>query len=65
MSKEINLEFNKNEDYNKQLVYLLKTKHKKVALGGGEKAAAKQKEKNKMLARERVEYLIDKDSPFR
>jgi len=60
----MNLEFNKNEDINKQLVYELKTKLKKVFAGGGEKAAAKQKEKGKMLARERVAYLIDKDKPW-
>jgi 3-methylcrotonyl-CoA carboxylase beta subunit len=64
MSTKQNLEFNKNEDFNKQLLYLLRTKFQKVSLGGGEKAAAKQKEKNKMLARERIEYLMDKDSPF-
>ncbi|RKR83599.1 acetyl-CoA carboxylase carboxyltransferase component [Mucilaginibacter gracilis] len=60
----MNLEFNKNEDINKQLVYELKTKLKKIYLGGGEKAAAKQKEKGKMLARERVSYLIDKNKPW-
>ena len=58
------LEFNKNEDVNKQLAYEVGTKLKKVHLGGGEKAAAKQKEKGKMLARERVAYLIDKDKPW-
>jgi len=60
----MNLDFNKNEDINKQLVYELKTKLKKVFAGGGEKAAAKQKEKGKMLARERVAYLIDNDKPW-
>ena len=60
----MNLEFNKNEDVNKQHVYELKTKLKKVFAGGGEKAAAKQKEKGKMLARERVAYLIDKNKPW-
>ncbi len=60
----MNIDFNKNEDINKQLVYELKTKLKKVFAGGGEKAAAKQKEKGKMLARERVSYLIDKDKPW-
>jgi len=60
----MNLEFNKNEDINKQLVYDLKTRLKKIYLGGGEKAAAKQKEKGKMLARERIAYLIDKDKPW-
>ena len=60
----MDIEFNKNEDINKQLVYELNTRLKKVYLGGGEKAAAKQKEKGKMLARERVAYLIDKDKPW-
>ena len=64
MSDKIGIEFNKNEDHNKQLVFELKTKHKKVSLGGGEKAAAKQKEKGKLLARERIDYLRDNDSPF-
>ncbi|HTK19746.1 MAG TPA: acyl-CoA carboxylase subunit beta [Mucilaginibacter sp.] len=60
----MNLEFNKNEDINKQLAYDLQVRLKKVHAGGGEKAAAKQKEKGKMLARERVSYLIDKDKPW-
>jgi len=60
----MDIEFNKNEDVNKQLVYELKTKLKKIYLGGGEKNAAKQKEKGKLLARERIDYLIDKDSEF-
>jgi len=60
----MDIEFNKNEDINKRLVYEVTTKLKKIYLGGGEKAAAKQKEKGKMLARERVAYLIDKDKPW-
>ncbi|MEB0248643.1 acyl-CoA carboxylase subunit beta, partial [Mucilaginibacter sp. 5B2] len=60
----MNLEFNKNEDVNKQLVYEFNTRLKKIFMGGGEKAAAKQKEKGKMLARERVAYLIDDDKPW-
>ncbi|MGN8055246.1 acyl-CoA carboxylase subunit beta [Pedobacter sp. 22163] len=60
----MNIEFNKNEDVNKQLVYELKTRLKKIYLGGGEKNEAKQKEKGKLLARERIAYLIDKDSSF-
>src|SRR5580700_11240472 len=60
----MDLEFNKNEDINKQLVYEVSTRLKKVHQGGGEKAATKQKEKGKMLARERVAYLIDKDKPW-
>ena len=60
----MNIEFNKNEDVNKQLVYELKVKLKKIYEGGGEKNAAKQKEKGKLLARERIKYLIDKNSEF-
>src|SRR5215213_1676738 len=44
------------DDLNKRLL--------KVFEGGGKKAIAKQKEKNKLTARERIEYLIDKDSTF-
>lgn len=60
----MNIEFNKNEDANKQLVYELKTRLKTVYNGGGEKSAQKQKEKGKMLARERIKYLIDDDREF-
>lgn len=60
----MNIEFNKNEDINKQLVYDLKTRLKKIYAGGGEKNAAKQKEKGKLLARERIAYLTDKGSNF-
>ena len=41
-----------------------KDKLKKIYEGGGQKAIAKQKEKNKLTARERINYLIDKDSNF-
>jgi 3-methylcrotonyl-CoA carboxylase beta subunit len=58
----MDIDFNKNEDINKQLAFDVTTRLKKIYQGGGEKAAAKQKEKGKMLARERVAYLIDKDS---
>ena len=60
----MNIEFNKNEDVNKQLVQHLKTRLKKIDEGGGEKNAAKQKEKGKMLARERIAYLTDEGSDF-
>jgi 3-methylcrotonyl-CoA carboxylase beta subunit len=58
------IEFNKNEDAMRQLVMHLQHKSNKVAEGGGKKNADKQKEQGKMLARERVEYLIDKESNF-
>jgi len=60
----MDIEFNKNEDINKQLVYELKNRLKRIHAGGGEKNAARQREKGKMLARERIAYLIDKGSDF-
>lgn len=41
-----------------------KEKLENIYKGGGEKAIAKQKEKGKQTARQRIEYLIDKDKPF-
>lgn len=45
------------------LIEQLQQKLEKIYEGGGKKSAAKQKEKGKMLARERVDYLLDKDAP--
>jgi len=58
------LEFNKNEDQLKQLVYHLHTKEKKTKSGGGEKKIEEQHQKGKLTARERIQYLVDKDSEF-
>jgi len=63
MSKQ-DLQFNKNEDLNKQDWDLVKARLEKIYKGGGEKAAAKQKEKGKMLCRERVDYLLDENSEW-
>lgn len=60
----MDIEFNKNEDSLKQLSFQLKTRLKKIYLGGGEKNIAKQHAKNKLTARERIDYLIDDDSDF-
>ncbi|HEY1008642.1 MAG TPA: carboxyl transferase domain-containing protein [Daejeonella sp.] len=60
----MDLEFNKNEDKNKQLLYEVKSRLKAIYAGGGKKAAAKQKEKGKMLARERISYLLDEGKPW-
>ena len=59
-----NLEFNRNEDWMKLLWSDRKQKFEKVKLGGGKKSIDKQHEKHKLTARERIEYLIDKDSTF-
>ena len=62
--KDTKIEFNRNEDINKQLLSALRMKLDKVYEGGGKKNQQKQKEKGKLLARERINYLIDKDSNF-
>ncbi len=62
MSEKVNLDFNKNEDHNKLSISAMKGKLDKIYQGGGKKAADKQHEKGKLLARERIAYLIDKDS---
>jgi 3-methylcrotonyl-CoA carboxylase beta subunit len=61
---EKDLEFNKNEDQYKQLLYQLTSKEKRVKLGGGEKKIKDQHQKGKLTARERIQYLLDKDSEF-
>lgn len=60
----MDIEFNKNEDVFKQLAFQLKEKLKKVHLGGGEKKIASQHAKGKLTARERINYLIDKEDDF-
>jgi 3-methylcrotonyl-CoA carboxylase beta subunit len=64
MAKEKELEFNRNEDQYKQLVFQLQHKAKKVKLGGGEKKIAEQHQKGKLTARERIHYLLDPQSDF-
>jgi 3-methylcrotonyl-CoA carboxylase beta subunit len=60
----MDLEFNKNEDQFKLLCDRLKAKRDKIKLGGGEKKMDEQHQKGKLTARERIAYLIDKDSDF-
>jgi acetyl-CoA carboxylase carboxyltransferase component len=58
------LDFNKNEDALRRAVSGWRTRLEKIMLGGGKAATEKQHEKNKLTARERIQYLIDKDGPF-
>ncbi|WP_397447179.1 acyl-CoA carboxylase subunit beta [Polaribacter sp. R77954] len=58
----MDINFNKNEDYNKLLVSDLKRRFAKVKLGGGQKRIDKLHEKGKMTARERIDYLLDADA---
>ena len=58
----MDINFNKNEDFNKLQSTGLKKKLLKVYKGGGEEKLKKHKEKGKLTARERINYLFDKNS---
>lgn len=58
----MDLNFNINEDYNKLLLSDLKQKFAKVKTGGGPKRIEKLHAEGKMTARERIDYLLDKNS---
>ncbi|MDP4284765.1 MAG: carboxyl transferase domain-containing protein [Bacteroidota bacterium] len=60
----MNIEMNKNEDANKMGWGHLKRIFEKIEEGGGKKAIQKQRERNKLTARERIAYLLDKNHPF-
>ena len=60
---EKDLSFNKNEDQIKLMISNLNLKLDKIYLGGGKEKINKQKLKGKLGARERVELLLDKESP--
>ncbi len=60
----MNLEFNKNEDKIKLMISEMERKLQEVYLGGGKKKIDKQHADGKLTARERIDFLIDKDSRF-
>ncbi len=61
---KIDLQKSKNEDQMKILLGRLQNRLEAIHEGGGPKRIAKQHKQGKMTARERVDYLIDKDSNF-
>ncbi|MFM2387501.1 MAG: hypothetical protein RL660_2258 [Bacteroidota bacterium] len=64
MTKE-ELEFNKNEDAMSLAVGEMKRIFdEQIAIGGGKKAMDKAKEKGKLSPRDRIAYLIDKNTAF-
>lgn len=58
----MDINFNKNEDYNKLLLSELSKRLVKVSLGGGKTRIEKLHSKGKMTARERINYLLDAKS---
>jgi acetyl-CoA carboxylase carboxyltransferase component len=57
-------EFRENERRNQELQITLRERLAQVQLGGGPDAVEKHRSRNKLLARERIERLLDPGSPF-
>ena len=55
--------FNSNEDFNKLALSELRKRLKKVKEGGGAKNLEKLHAQGKLSARERIDYLLDKNTP--
>jgi 3-methylcrotonyl-CoA carboxylase beta subunit len=60
----MNKDFNRNEDVMKMALGNVKKLFTIIGEGGGKKAIQKQKERNKLTARERIQYLRDQERPF-
>lgn len=60
----MDIEKNKNDDSNKLAWRKIENILDDIYEGGGKKAIEKQKERNKLTARERLKYLLDNDQPF-
>lgn len=58
----MDIKFNQNEDHNKLQLSELRKRLALVSKGGGEKRIEKLRSQGKLTARERIEYLLDKNS---
>jgi 3-methylcrotonyl-CoA carboxylase beta subunit len=56
--------FQKNKEHNLGLLNGLREKLEQVKAAGGEKSVARHRSRDKMLARERIEMILDEGSPF-
>ncbi|MCK8679191.1 acyl-CoA carboxylase subunit beta [Streptomyces lichenis] len=57
-------EFTANRDTMLEKLAALDAEHAKALAGGGEKYTARHRSRGKLLARERIELLLDPDAPF-
>ena len=57
-------QFTENREAMLRALAGLDAEHAKALAGGGEKAVARHRKRGKLLPRERIELLIDPDSPF-
>ncbi|GET47507.1 methylcrotonoyl-CoA carboxylase [Capnocytophaga felis] len=60
----MDVQFNINEDFNRLQISELRRKFAKVKEGGGKKRLEKLHSQGKLSARERIEYLLDKDKEY-
>ena len=58
------LETNKNEDAMRMAISTMKQRLGVIEQGGGKKSLEKVRQRGKLTARERIHYLIDRDTPF-
>ncbi|MBV8253730.1 MAG: acyl-CoA carboxylase subunit beta [Chitinophaga sp.] len=61
---QLELESNKNEDSIRLAVSTMKQRLGVIEQGGGKKSLEKVRQRGKLTARERIAYLIDKESKF-
>ena len=64
---EINIkssEFSENEKHNLEILKDFKSKLNVATAGGPEKSIEKHRKRSKLLARDRIQLLIDKGTPF-
>ena len=59
----MDLEFNKHDDKMRLLISQMEQRLQKVYLGGGKSKIEKLHEQGKMSARERINFLLDKNTP--
>jgi len=59
----MDLEFNKNEDKMRLLISQMEQRLNKIYVGGGQSRIDKLHEQGKMSSRERIDFLLDKNSP--
>ncbi len=59
----MDLEFNKHDDKMRLLISQMEQRLQKVYLGGGKSRIDKLHEQGKMSARERIDFLLDKNTP--
>jgi acyl-CoA carboxylase subunit beta len=57
-------QFTSNREAMVAALQALDAEHAKALAGGGEKAVARHRQRGKLLPRERIELLVDADSPF-